>query len=83
VVERKNRSLEELARTLLNATDLPKYLWTDAVNTTCYVQYYPFILLLAIFSSEPSFLSFALFLSQQPFDLVGEDGDLIIRLCII
>jgi len=37
VVERKNRSLEELARTLLNATDLPKYLWADAVSTTCYV----------------------------------------------
>jgi len=36
-VERKNRSLEELARTLLNATDLPKYLWADAVSTTCYV----------------------------------------------
>jgi len=29
--------LEELARTLLNATDLPKYLWVDAVCTTCYV----------------------------------------------
>jgi len=37
VVERKNRSLEELARTLLNAIDLPKYLWADAVSTTCYV----------------------------------------------
>ena len=37
VVERKNRSLEELARTLLNATDLPKYLWAGVVSTTCYV----------------------------------------------
>ena len=37
VVERKNRSLEELARILLNATDLPKYFWVDAVSTTCYV----------------------------------------------
>jgi len=37
VVERKNRSLEELARTLLNATDLPKYFWADAVSTTWYV----------------------------------------------
>jgi len=37
VVERKNRSLEELARTLLNATDLPKYLWVDAISTACYV----------------------------------------------
>jgi len=37
VVERKNKSLEELARTLLNATYLPKYLWADAVSTACYV----------------------------------------------
>jgi len=37
VVERKNRSLEELARTLLNATDFPKYFWADVVSTTCYV----------------------------------------------
>jgi len=37
VVERKNRSLEELARTLLNETELPKYFWADAISTTCYV----------------------------------------------
>ena len=37
VVERNNRSLEELTRMLLNATDLPKNLWVDAVSTTCYV----------------------------------------------
>jgi len=37
VVERKNRSFEELARTLLNETDLPKYFWADVVSTTCYV----------------------------------------------
>nr|KYP31713.1 Retrovirus-related Pol polyprotein from transposon TNT 1-94 [Cajanus cajan] len=36
VVERKNRSLEELARTMLNETKLPKYFWADAINTTCY-----------------------------------------------
>ena len=37
VVERKNRSLEKLARTMLNESKLPKYLWADAVNTTTYV----------------------------------------------
>jgi len=37
VVERKNRALEEIARTLLNETNFPKYLWADAVNTACYV----------------------------------------------
>ena len=29
VVERKNRSLEELARTMLNEYDVPKYFWAD------------------------------------------------------
>jgi len=37
VVERKNRLLEELVRTMLNETLLPKYFWTDAVNATSYV----------------------------------------------
>ena len=36
VVERKNRSLEEGARTLLNETKLPKYFWADVVHTICY-----------------------------------------------
>ena len=33
VVERKNRALEDIARTLLNETNLPKYFWPDAINT--------------------------------------------------
>ena len=37
VVERKNRSLEKLARTMLNEYDVRKYFWTDAVSTACYV----------------------------------------------
>jgi len=36
-VERKHRSFEELARTLLNDSKIPKYVWADVVNTTCYV----------------------------------------------
>jgi len=38
VVERKNISLEELARTILNESSLPKYFWTNAVSTTCYIM---------------------------------------------
>nr|KYP33754.1 Retrovirus-related Pol polyprotein from transposon TNT 1-94 [Cajanus cajan] len=38
VVERKNRSLEELARTMLNDSKLPKYFWAEAVNTACYTM---------------------------------------------
>ena len=37
VVERKNRSLEELARTMLNESNLPKYFWADAVYIASYV----------------------------------------------
>ena len=38
VVERKNRSLEELARTMLSESSLPKYFWADALSTSCYVM---------------------------------------------
>jgi hypothetical protein len=38
VVERKNRSLQEMARTMMHETNLAKYLWAEAVNTACYVQ---------------------------------------------
>jgi len=37
VVGRKNGSLEELARTMLNENSLPKYFWANAINITCYV----------------------------------------------
>ena len=36
VVERKNRSLEEGERTLLNETRLRKYFWANVVHTICY-----------------------------------------------
>ena len=38
VVERKNRHLEEMARTMLNEANIPKYFWADAVSTACYVM---------------------------------------------
>ena len=38
VVERKNRSLVELARTMLSDSNIPKYFWADAVSTTCFVS---------------------------------------------
>ena len=37
-MQRKNKSLEELARTKLNESSLPKCFWADAVSTTCYVM---------------------------------------------
>nr|UBX54601.1 transposon Pol polyprotein [Lupinus angustifolius] len=38
LIERKNQSLEELTRTMLNETNLPKYFRADAVSTACYVS---------------------------------------------
>ncbi|RCU35080.1 transposase, partial [Acinetobacter baumannii] len=37
VVERKNRTLVEMARSMLNEKNLPKYLWAEAINTACYI----------------------------------------------
>ena len=36
-MERKNRFLEETARTLLQESKLPRSFWAEAVNTGCYV----------------------------------------------
>ena len=38
VVERKNRTLQEMARTMIDETNIAKSLWAEAVNTTCYIQ---------------------------------------------
>lgn len=38
LVERKNKSLVEFARTVLNETNLHKYLWVDVVHTAWYVM---------------------------------------------
>ena len=37
VVERKNKTLEEMARTMLCERNLPRYFWTEAINTACYI----------------------------------------------
>ncbi|XP_057418504.1 uncharacterized protein LOC130712700 [Lotus japonicus] len=38
VAERKNKSLQEMARTMLSETSLPKYFWAEAIETACYIQ---------------------------------------------
>src|ERR1044072_3738834 len=38
VVERKNRTLQEMARTMIQETDMAKHFWAEAVNTACYIQ---------------------------------------------
>ena len=37
VVERKNRTLQEMARIMLCESNLPKHFWAEAVNTACYI----------------------------------------------
>ncbi|GJW00598.1 retrovirus-related pol polyprotein from transposon TNT 1-94 [Tanacetum coccineum] len=38
VAERRNRTLIEAARTMLNSAKLPKQIWGESVNTACYTQ---------------------------------------------
>ena len=38
VVERKNRTLVEMARTMLHEYSLPLYFWAEVVNTSCYIS---------------------------------------------
>ena len=38
VVERKNRVLQEMARTMLNQHELPTHFWVEAINTACYTS---------------------------------------------
>ena len=37
VVEKKNRSLQEMARTMLCDKNLPKYFWGKTVHTACHI----------------------------------------------
>ena len=38
VVEKKNKTLVEMARTMLSEYNLPLYFWAEAVNTSCYIS---------------------------------------------
>ena len=37
VVERKNRTLVEMARTMLSERGLPQYFWAEAISTACHI----------------------------------------------
>ena len=39
VVERKNKTIVEMARSMLQHKNLPKNLWSEAVSTTIYILY--------------------------------------------
>ena len=38
VVERKNRTLIEAARSILEESKLPTYFWDEVINTACYTH---------------------------------------------
>ena len=37
MVEQKNQTLEDITRTMLIASGLPRHFWTEALNTSCYI----------------------------------------------
>ena len=37
IVEKKNRTLEEMTLTMLCESNLPRYFWTEAIDAACYV----------------------------------------------
>nr|GFB75638.1 Gag-Pol polyprotein [Tanacetum cinerariifolium] len=53
VAERRNRTLIEAARIMLDDAKLPVTFWTKAVNTACYVQNKAHDALLESYSSKP------------------------------
>ncbi|GKF43606.1 retrovirus-related pol polyprotein from transposon TNT 1-94, partial [Tanacetum coccineum] len=38
VIEKRNRTLVEAARTMLSASKLPLFFWAEAIATACYTQ---------------------------------------------
>ncbi|KAG7559347.1 Nucleic acid-binding OB-fold [Arabidopsis thaliana x Arabidopsis arenosa] len=37
VVERKNRTLQEMARAMMHGNQVPQRFWAEAINTSCYI----------------------------------------------
>ncbi|KAL8089166.1 hypothetical protein AgCh_038803 [Apium graveolens] len=60
VVERKNRSLIEAARTMLEKSKLPTYFWAEAVNTACYTQN------ISLVNQEKCMTPYQLFKNRNP-----------------
>jgi hypothetical protein len=56
VVEQKNRTLVEMARTMLDEHGTPRRFWADAISTACYVSNW--IFLRSILLLTPSELRF-------------------------
>jgi len=60
VVERKNWTLQEMARTMISEYGLPHYLWAEAVNASCYISNRVFL------CKNSSKTSFEIYFSRKP-----------------
>ena len=38
IVERKNRTLQEMTRVMMLANDIPLHFWAEALNTACHIH---------------------------------------------
>ena len=38
VIVHKNRTLQEMSRTIINENNMEKYFWDEVVNIACYIQ---------------------------------------------
>jgi transposase InsO family protein len=78
VVERKNRTLVEMARTMLDEHETPRRFWADAISTACYVSNRIFLLSILLltpfelrFDRKPSVSHF------RPFGFLSLTSDLL------
>ena len=69
VVERKNRTLIIVARTMLDEYNTPEALWVEAINTTCYASNHLFL---------------QKFLGKTPYELLnGKKSDISFFWCLV
>ncbi|GJV91536.1 retrovirus-related pol polyprotein from transposon TNT 1-94 [Tanacetum coccineum] len=84
VVERRNRTLVEAARTMLSAAKVPLFFWAEAIATTCFTQNRSLVIprlgdtLIIHHAPEPSvmfFSSLVLFATSSEMTPVQERGE--------
>nr|GEW71306.1 putative ribonuclease H-like domain-containing protein [Tanacetum cinerariifolium] len=68
VVERRNRTLIEAARTMLADAKLPVTFWAEAVNTACYVQNRVLV------NKSQNKTPYELFNGRSPAEVKGDEG---------
>ncbi|GKF45519.1 retrovirus-related pol polyprotein from transposon TNT 1-94, partial [Tanacetum coccineum] len=82
VVERRNRTLVEAARTMLSAVKVPFFFWVEVIATTCFTQNHSLVIprhektpYHIINARKPSVKFFLIFGSLENLDKMKEKGD--------